>query len=64
MKGGTVRKLLLRMLRDGQLQRGVEETNSITDATLGQDHRGDDYNALRPHSALGNNAPGVCTTDG
>ena len=41
VKGGTIRKLLLRMLRDGQLQRGVEETNVATDATLGPDHRGE-----------------------
>ena len=34
MKGGTVRKLLLRMLRDGQLQRDVERTYIGTDATL------------------------------
>ena len=34
MKGGTVRKLLFRMVRDGQLQRDVERTYIGTDATL------------------------------
>ena len=34
MKGGTVRKLLLRIVRDGQLQRDVERTNIGTDAML------------------------------
>ena len=35
MKGGTVRKLLVCMLRDGQLQRGVEETNVARMPCLG-----------------------------